>query len=290
MKLGLQIPDYTQPGGPPTLGADVAAVARTADDGGFDIVAVMDHLFQIGMVGPPEQDMLEAYTTLSFLAGHTSRARLIALVSGVSLRHPGMLMKQVSTLDVLSGGRAMLGIGAGWFEQEAVSLGVPFAPVAVRFEQLEEQLQIAHRMFSGSEEPFEGKHYRLERPLNHPAPLRRPPIMVGGSGERKTLRLVARYADACNLFAGPQSGPAQVKAKLDILAVHCAREGTDYGRIRKTILWAGPLDPAAGGFVEQMRHYADAGIDEVHVMPPAGDPAAFIDSLGQNVAPHLAGL
>src|SRR5690349_23831306 len=132
----------------------------------------MDHLFQIGMVGPPEQDMLEAYTALSFLAGHTSRARLLALVSGVSFRHPGMLMKQVSTLDVLSGGRAMLGIGAGWFEQEAVSLGIPFAPVAVRFEQLEEQLQIAHRMFSGSEEPFEGKHYRLERPLNHPAPLR----------------------------------------------------------------------------------------------------------------------
>jgi alkanesulfonate monooxygenase SsuD/methylene tetrahydromethanopterin reductase-like flavin-dependent oxidoreductase (luciferase family) len=134
-------------------------VARAADEGGFDIVAVMDHLFQIGMIGPPEQDMLEAYTTLAFLAGHTSRARLIALVSGVSLRGPGILMKQVSTLDVLSGGRAMLGIGAGWFENEAVSLGLPFPPVGVRFEQLEEQLQIAHRMFSGSEEPFEGKHY-----------------------------------------------------------------------------------------------------------------------------------
>ena len=162
--------------------------------------------------------MLEAYTTLASWPRTPSRARLLALVTGVALRHPGILIKQVSTLDVLSGGRAMLGIGAGWYEQEAVALGVPFPPMAERFEQLEEQLQIAHRMFSGSEEPFVGKHYRLERPLNHPAPLRRPPIMVGGSGEQKTLRLVARYADACNLFAGPD-----VAHKLDVLREHCDR-------------------------------------------------------------------
>ncbi|HXZ73297.1 MAG TPA: LLM class flavin-dependent oxidoreductase, partial [Streptosporangiaceae bacterium] len=163
-----------------------------------------------------------------------------------------------------------------------------------RFERLEETLQIVHQMWSDDNGPYTGTYYQLAETLNVPQPLSRPhpSIMIGGGGEKKTLRLCARYADACNLFAGPQSGPAQVKAKLDVLAAHCAREGTDYHRIRKTILWAGPLDPATGGdsFVEQMRHYADAGIEEVHVMPFTGDPAAFIHGLGQNIAPHLAGL
>ena len=285
MKLGLQIPDYTKPGGPPTLGAELAAVARAADDGGFDIVAVMDHLFQIGMVGPPEHDMLEAYTTLSFLAGHTSRARLLALVSGVSLRHPGMLMKQVSTLDVLSGGRAMLGIGAGWFEQEAVSLGIPFAPVAVRFEQLEEQLQIAHRMFSGSEEPFEGKHYRLERPLNHPAPLRRPPIMVGGSGERKTLRLVARYADACNLYGGPG-----VARKLDVLREHCEAETRDYDSIEKTGLLQFDLSDGPNALVDQLGPLAEAGLTTVVGFLPDLWRGKSLDMMIRDVIPAVAAL
>ena len=285
MKLGLQIPDFTKPGGPATLGADLAAVARAADDAGFDIVGVMDHLFQIGMIGPPERDMLEAYTTLSFLAAHTSRARLLALVSGVSLRHPGVLMKQVSTIDVLSGGRAMLGMGAGWYDQEAVSLGVPFAPVAVRFEQLEEQLQIAHRMFSGSEEPFIGKHYRLERPLNHPAPLRRPPIMVGGSGERKTLRLVARYGDACNLYGGPQ-----VAHKLDVLREHCAAEARDYDSIEKTGLLAFDLSNGPNALVDQLGSLAEAGLQTVIGFVPDLSGGKSLDLLARDVIPQVSSL
>jgi F420-dependent oxidoreductase-like protein len=285
VKLGLQIPDFTQPGGPPTLAADLAAVARAADEGGFDIVAVMDHLFQIPAVGPPERDMLEAYATLSFLAGHTSRARLLALVSGVSLRHPGMLMKQVSTLDVLSGGRAMLGIGAGWYEQEAVSLGLPFPPVAVRFEQLEEQLQIAHRMFSGSEEPFEGRHYRLERPLNHPAPLRRPPILVGGSGERKTLRLVARYADACNLFAGPD-----VARKLDVLREHCEAETRDYDSIEKTGMLPFDLSNGPNALVDQLGPIAEAGLTTVIGYLPDLWRGKAVDMMTRDVIPAVARL
>ena len=285
MKLGLQIPDFTQPGGPPTLGADLAAVARAADDAGFDIVAVMDHLFQIGMIGPPERDMLEAYTTLSFLAGHTSRARLLALVSGVSLRHPGVLMKQVSTIDVLSGGRAMLGIGAGWFEQEAVSLGVPFPPIGVRFEQLEEQLQIAHRMFSGSEEPFVGKHYRLERPLNHPAPLRRPPIMVGGTGERKTLRLVARYADACNLFGGPD-----VARKPDVLREHCEAETRDYDSIEKTGLFPFDLSNGPNALVDQLGPLAEAGLQTVIGFVPDLWSGKAIELMARDVIPQVSSL
>jgi F420-dependent oxidoreductase-like protein len=285
VKLGLQIPDFTQPGGPTTLGADLAAVARAADDAGFDILAVMDHLFQIPMVGPPERDMLEAYTTLSFLAAHTSRARLLALISGVSLRHPGVLLKQVSTIDVLSGGRAMLGIGAGWYEEEAVSLGVPFAPVGVRFEQLEEQLQIAHRMFSGSEEPFAGKHYRLERPLNHPAPLRRPPIMVGGSGERKTLRLVARYGDACNLYAGPD-----VARKLDVLREHCAAETRDYDSIEKTGLLAFDLSNGPNALVDQLGPIAEAGLQTVIGFVPDLWGGKSLDLLARDVIPQVASL
>jgi F420-dependent oxidoreductase-like protein len=283
VRLGLQIPDFTQPGGPPTLGADLAAIARTADGAGFDIVAVMDHLWQIGMIGPLERDMLEAYTTLSFLAGHTSRARLLALVSGVSFRHPGMLMKQVSTLDVLSGGRAMLGIGAGWFEKEAVGLGLPFPSVSVRFEQLEEQLQIAHRMFSGSEEPFVGKYYRLERPLNHPAPLRRPPIMVGGSGERKTLRLVARYADACNLFPTPD-----LARKLDVLREHCEAESRDYDSIEKTGLFPFDLSNGPNALVDQLGGLAESGLETVVGYVPDLWHGKAIEMMARDVIPQVA--
>src|SRR5262245_26182207 len=171
-----------------------------ADEGGFAFIGVMDHIFQIGMIGPPEHPMLEAYTTLGFIAANTSRANLLTVVTGAIYRHPGMLGKQITTLDVLSGGRAWLGIGAGWNEEESRGLGVPFPPVAERFERLEETLQIVHQMFRADESPFDGRHYHLERPLNSPAPLNRPPILIGGSGEKKTLRLVAKYADACNLF------------------------------------------------------------------------------------------
>ena len=283
MKLGLQIPDFTQPAGPPRLGADLAAMARAADDAGFDIVSVMDHPFQIPAVGPPERDMPEAYTTLSFLAAHTSRARLLALVSGVSLRHPAMLVKQVSTIDVLSGGRMMLGIGAGWYAEEAAALGIPFPAVGVRFEQLEEQLQIAHRMFSGSEEPFAGRHYRLERPLNHPAPLRRPPILVGGSGERRTLRLVARYADACNLFGGPD-----VAQKLEVLRRHCEAETRDYATIEKTGLLPFDLSNGPNALVDQLGPLADAGLQTVIGFVPDLWSGKAVELMARDVIPQVS--
>src|SRR4051794_29601493 len=231
MKIGVQIPSFTYPGGPATLGTDLAAIARTADEVGFDTIAVMDHFFQIHVVGPPEQDMLEAYTTLGYLAGVTNRARLLVLVTGTVYRHPAVLTKIISTLDVLSGGRAWLGIGAAWNEEESRGLGIPFPPVAERFERLEETLRIYLQMCAGDETPFVGKHYRLERPLNRPLPPPRPhpPIMIGGGGEKKTLRLVAQYADACNLFNGPD-----LERKLEILRQHCDAVGRDYNEIHKT--------------------------------------------------------
>jgi F420-dependent oxidoreductase-like protein len=231
VKLGIQIPDFTWAGGPEQLGATLATVARTADDAGFEHIMVMDHFFQIKSVGPSEHEMLEAYTTLGFLAAHTSRARLGTLVTGAIYRYPGILAKIITTLDVLSGGRAWLGIGAGWNEEESRGLGIPFPPVAERFEQLEETLQICLQMWAGDESPYHGKHFHLERPLNSPQALTKPhpPIMIGGGGEKKTLRLVAKYAQACNLFGGPELGH-----KLDVLREHCEREGRDYDEIEKT--------------------------------------------------------
>jgi F420-dependent oxidoreductase-like protein len=195
----------------------------------------MDHFFQIRGVGAAEEPMLEAYTTLGFLAAHTQKARLGTLVTGVTYRYPGILAKIVTTLDVLSGGRAWLGIGAAWNEEEHLGLGVPFPPLAERFERLEETIQIILQMWSDDEGPFEGKHYKLARTLNSPQPLStpRPPILIGGSGERKTLRLVAQYADACNLFAGPE----QLPAKLDVLRRHCDAVGRDFDSIMKTVYY-----------------------------------------------------
>jgi F420-dependent oxidoreductase-like protein len=258
VKIGLQIPDFTGPGAA-RLGADLATVARTADDAGFEFIAVMDHFFQIGAVGPPDSDMLEAYTTLSYLAGFTSRAKLIALVTGAVYRHPGILAKIVSTLDVLSGGRAWLGIGAAWNEEESRGLGIPFPPVAERFERLEETLQICLQMWRGDESPYHGAHYQLERPLSYPKALSapHPPIMIGGSGERKTLRFVARYAQACNLFPGPD-----LARKLDVLRAHCDAEGRDYDDIEKTcyfIFDVGAKGERAGQVVDQLGNLAGLG-------------------------------
>ena len=259
MKIGLQIPDFTTPGGPARLGADLATVARTADDAGFEFLAVMDHFFQIGVIGPPEREMLEAYSTLGFMAAHTSRAKLLTLVTGVTYRHPGILAKIVTTLDVLSGGRVWLGIGAAWNEEESRGLGVPFPPVAERFERLEETLQICQQMFRGDDSPYHGSHYQLERPLNSPLPLSQPrlPILIGGSGERKTLRLVARYAQACNLFPGPD-----LARKLDVLRGHCEAEGRDYDEIEKTCYFlfdVGEKGEKAAQVVDQLGGLAEMG-------------------------------
>src|SRR3954454_6253539 len=218
VKLGLHISNFTWPEGAPRLGAVLADVATSADEAGFERISVMDHLWQIGVIGPPEHEMLEAYTALGYLAGHTRTAKLLTLVTGVVYRDPGLLAKAVTTLDVLSGGRAMLGIGAAWNEGEAKGLGLFFPPTKERFERLEEALQICRQMFAGDETPYHGRHYHLDRLLNSPPPLSRPhiPILIGGGGEKKTLRFVAQYADACNLFPGPE-----LPRKLDVLKQHC---------------------------------------------------------------------
>ncbi len=259
MQLGVQIPDFTFPGGPARLGADLTAIARAADDAGFDFLAVMDHFFQIPLIGPPEREMLEAYTTLGYLAGSTSRLKLLTLVTGTVYRHPGILAKTVTTLDVLSGGRAWLGIGAAWNDEESRGLGIPFPPVAERFERLEETLQICLQMWRGDESPYTGRHYQLERPINSPQALSRPhpPIMIGGGGERKTLRLVAKYADACNLFPGPD-----LARKLDVLRAHCDAEGRDYDEITKTcyfIFDVGEKGEKAAQIVDQLGELANLG-------------------------------
>ncbi|HYA50302.1 MAG TPA: LLM class F420-dependent oxidoreductase [Streptosporangiaceae bacterium] len=232
MKVGLHIADFTWDGGPPALGPRLGEIARRAEDAGVDRISVMDHVWQIGHLGPPEHEMLEAYTALGFLAGVTERVKLLTVVTAVVYREPGLLAKAVTTLDVVSGGRAMLGIGAAWNDEEARGLGLFFPPTAERFERLEEALRICLQMWSGDDGPFEGKHYHLARTLNSPQALSRPhpPILIGGQGERKTLLLVARYADACNLFDTPE-----LAHKLDVLRGHCAAEGRDYAAIEKTV-------------------------------------------------------
>jgi F420-dependent oxidoreductase-like protein len=289
VKIGLQIPDFTGPGAA-RLGADLATVARTADDAGFEFISVMDHFFQINMVGPPEHDMLEAYTTLGYLAGCTSRAKLVTLVTGAVYRHPGILAKIVTTLDVLSGGRAWLGIGAAWNDEESRGLGIPFPPVAERFERLEETLQICLQMWRGDESPYQGKHYQLERPLNYPKALSapHPPIMIGGSGEKKTLRFVARYAQACNLFPGPD-----LARKIDVLRAHCDAEGRDYDEIEKTcyfIFDVGAKGEKAGQVVDQLGNLAGMGFGAAIGAVAGVWDVTPLEIIGSDVIPAVAGL
>ncbi len=279
MRLGLTVSRFTWPGGGPAIAPTFAQIARAADQAGLASLWVMDHFFQIEMNGPPEQEMLEAYTTLGYAAAVTERVRLGALVTGVAYRHPGILVKQVTTLDVLSGGRAYLGIGAAWFEGEATALGVPFPPLAERFERLEETLLIARQMWSGDESPFQGRHYQLNRPLNSPPAISspRPPILIGGSGERKTLRLVARHADATNLFDNEA-----LPHKLTVLREHCEREGRDYAEIEKTALtWLPAGDGSADEAVKQCERLAALGIDHVIVAAPETEPSRAVEELGE---------
>ena len=243
MRIGLQVPNFTWPGGPQAIAPTLANIARTADQGGFASLWVMDHFFQIGVIGPAEHEMLEGYSALNYLAALTKNVKLGTLVTGVIYRYPGILVKTVTTLDVLSGGRAYLGIGAAWFEREALGLGVPYPSTGERFQRLEEALQIAHQMWSDNNCPYAGKHYQLAETLCSPQPLSRPhpPILIGGAGEQKTLRLVAQYADACNLFA--RMGNDVVRAKLDVLQRHCEAVGRDYATIEKTTLDTAYLAP-----------------------------------------------
>jgi F420-dependent oxidoreductase-like protein len=292
MRLGLQIPIFTWPDGPAGLGAKLAEIARTAEDVGFESVWVMDHFFQIPIVGPAEQEMLEGYSALSYIAGVTTRVQLGTLVTGVTYRHPGILVKTISTLDVLSGGRAYLGIGAAWFEREHRGLGVPFPPLGQRFERLEETLRIAKQMWSRDVKPFEGHYYELAETLNKPQSLSRPhpPILIGGLGEAKTLRLVAEYGDACNLFTF--IGLDGLKHKLDVLRQHCDRIGRSYDEIERTTL--GTVHLAKGAMssadvVRTCRELAEIGVQHAIFNMPNVHEIAPLEVFGKEVIPEVSG-
>ncbi len=264
MRFGLHIPNFTWAGGPDALRGRLVDIAKAAEDAGYDRISVMDHVWQIAPLGHPENEMLEAYTTLGFLAGQTQRVELLAMVTAVVYRDPGLLAKAVTTLDVLSGGRAVLGIGAAWNEEESRGLGLFFPSTKERFERLEEALQIVLQMWSDDEGPYEGKHYRLARTLSSPQPLSRPrpPILIGGSGERKTLRLVAQYADSCNIFDTPE-----LPRKLDVLREHCERLGRDYDEIEKTAQLRfdlGPDGEHVDRLIDHLHELADLGIEVAH--------------------------
>jgi F420-dependent oxidoreductase-like protein len=289
VRLGVHVSDFTWPGGPQRLGQDLAAVARAADGAGFDRFSVMDHMWQINHLGPPEHEMLEAYTTLGFVAGQTSRIKLLTLVTGVVYRSPGLLAKIVTTLDVLSGGRAMLGVGAAWNEEEARGLGLFFPPIGERFEHLEDALRICLQMWSEDDSAFAGTHANLQRTLNSPQALSRPhpPILIGGSGERKTLRLVARYAQACNLFPGPD-----LDHKLDVLKEHCEREGRNYEDIEKTVLFnfdVGEHGERTGEIIEQLQGLARRGFQVAHGGVKNVWQVEPLEILGREVIPAIAG-
>jgi alkanesulfonate monooxygenase len=286
MQTGLQLVDYTWPGGSSTLASDLASVARAAEGAGFSSLSVADHLWQQDRLGPPESPVLEAYTTLGFLAAHTSRINLHAMVSNIAFREPGLLAKAVTTLDVLSGGRSALALGAGWNGEEAAGLGIPFPATAERMERLEETAQICLQMWSDSDESYEGVHYKLGRTLNSPQPLTkpRPKLIIGGAGEKKTLRLVARYADSCNIHATPDA-----EHKLDVLREFCEQEGRDYADIEKTtgVIACTPtttVDP--GALLDRLRGLHDIGFTNAYLMVP-GLPLEAIDVLAESVIPEV---
>ncbi|MCW2722127.1 MAG: hypothetical protein QOG20_2727 [Pseudonocardiales bacterium] len=286
MKIGLHVANFTYPSGPAGLADDLTRIVVAAEEAGFGRVSVMDHLWQIRPVGPVDSDMLEAYTTLGYIAARTSKVELLAWVTAVTYREPGMLAKIVSTLDVLSKGRAWLGIGAAWNREEAEGLGLFFPPTAERFERLEETLQICRQMWSDSDAPYEGKHYRLGRTLNVPQPLRTPPILIGGGGEKKTLRLVAQYAQACNLFGGPD-----VEHKLDVLRGHCEAVGRDYDEIEKTVMVT--LDPGENGekigeLQSMLQGFAALGVQEAHGIVPKVWETERLALIGKEIVPAAA--
>jgi F420-dependent oxidoreductase-like protein len=285
LELGLHIADFTWSGGAPELAPTLTRLAQSAEGGGLTRLTVMDHLWQIEGVGPQEDPMLEAYTTLGFLAGVTKSVRLHALVTAVVYRDPGLLAKLVTTLDVLSGGRAGLGIGAAWNEEEARGLGLLFPSTRERFERLEEAVQICEQMWSGSEAPFEGAHYKLARTLNSPGNLSRPRpyLMIGGSGERKTLRLVAKHADACNIFARPEAAH-----KLEVLRAHCDTEGRDYDEIEKTTILSVDGSTVRDELLARLREMRDVGFTVAYIFGKNANPLATVELLA-SVVPEISG-
>lgn len=290
MKIGLQINRFTWKGQPETIRDTLEEIARTADDAGFYSIWVMDHFFQIGHVGKSEEPMLEAYTTLGFLAGVTKKAKLGTMVTGVIYRNPALLAKIITTLDVLSKGRAYLGIGAAWNEEESKALGFEFPPLKDRFEQLEEALQIVQQMWKGDEKSFDGKHYHLGRPMNSPQVLTtpHPPILIGGGGEKKTLRLVAQYADACNLFG--QLGDEEITRKLDVLQEHCKDVGRNYDEIEKTSMYQIRESVDPDKILKDLKHFHELGFTHVIIGIRNVDEITPLKILGEKVIPEVANL
>lgn len=284
MKFGIHLPIFDIDGGTTAIAGELARVGAAAENAGASWLSVMDHYFQIEAVGlPAESNMLEAYTTLGYLAAHTESVELGVLVTGVTYRHPGLLAKIVTTLDVLSGGRAAFGVGAAWYAREHRALGVPFPALAERFERLEETLRICAQMWDPDiDGSFTGRHYQLAETLCRPAPLRRPRVMIGGSGERKTLKLVARYGDACNLFS---TSVDDVAHKIDVLRRHCDAVGRDVAEIEVTItaVQPRPEPDRRDEFVSRMADYARLGVQTVIVTPTTGSPAAWIDAMAPAV-------
>lgn len=295
MRIGLQIPRFSWPGGPAELGPRLARIAREAEAAGFASLWVMDHFFQIPFVGEVDEPMLEGWGALHFLAHATERAKLGTLVTGVTHREPAVLVKQATTLDVLSGGRAYLGIGAAWFEREHRGLGMRFPPLRERFERLEDALRIAHRMWGEGSEGVEGAHHRLEEALCVPPPLAKPhpPILIGGMGERRTLRLVARYGDACNLFTFP--GLEVVRHKLGVLDRHCEAEGRDPRRVERTTLGSVRLGSDEKGWTpaDVIRHceaLAGLGVDHAIFNLPDVHELAPLERFGKSILPEVTAL
>ena len=291
MLIGVQIPSFTWPGGATEIRPTLTRIGQAIDAAGFASLWVMDHFFQIQMVGKFDEPMLESYSTLSYLAAVTQHVRLGTMVTGVIYRHPGLLVKTVTTLDVLSGGRAYLGIGAAWNEREAIGLGVPFPPLRDRFERLEETLKIVQQMWSGPVAAFQGKHYQLAETLNSPQPISKPhpPILIGGGGEQKTLRLVAKYADACNLFAF--EGAAAVRAKLEVLRRHCDEVGRPYDTIEKTAL--GAINLGAGGMsprqvIDFCHQLSEVGIQHLIFSFAQISDLTPLEIMGKEVIPAVA--
>jgi F420-dependent oxidoreductase-like protein len=295
MRVGLHIPNFTWPGGPAELHSRLADIVRTADDAGFSFITVMDHFFQIPPQGQAELEMLEGYSALSYIAGATKKVRLGTMVTGVTYRNPGILVKTVTTLDVLSGGRAFLGLGAAWFEREHLGLGIAYPPLKERFERLEEALQIAHQMFDANLTPYQGQHYQLAEPLLKPAPLSQPriPILIGGGGEQKTLRLVAKYADGCNVFGDPETA----SQKFAIIKQHCEEVGRPYSDILRTVnsriaVTANgandTLTPAQA--LEQVRALGEAGVQLVNFSMPNVSSIEPLEIFGREIIPAVADL
>jgi F420-dependent oxidoreductase-like protein len=290
LKFGLQISQFTWPGGAEAIGPTLAKVARTADEGGFDSIWVMDHFFQIRGLGPPEAPMLEGQTALGFIAAHTERARIGLMVGGVHYRAPGLWIKATTTLDVLSGGRAWFGIGAAWNVHESKGLGFAFPPLKERFEWLEDTLRLAHVMWSGGSggrDPYEGRRITATHPINSPQSISRPrvPILVGGGGERKTLRLVAQYADACNIFG---RSPEFVRAKLEALREHCERLGRPYAEIERTVLTSvDPSEEAPAATVERFGGLAEAGAQHIIFSVRGVADVGRLERIATEVLPQL---